>query len=413
MDLHSLDRDILQRFLRYVAVDTMSDSSSLSHPSTEGQWELLRLLEKELKEDLKIVDVQMHEKGILIARIPATCSCTAPVIALMAHVDTSSAVMGNQVKPRVIESYEGGDIRLNASCILTKKDNPELCLYTGQTLVVTDGTTLLGGDDKAGIAEILAVANLLVHDPSIIHGPIELYFTPDEEIDRGMNYFPYDKIACDWCYTVDGEKRDCIDTECFNAAAVQVTVKGISYHLGAGRGRMVNAVTIVGAMINALPQAESPEATDGRYGYYCPLKIGGTAEQAQLDIFLRDFDLQQLDRRIAAIQDLAKVLEAMYPGSSISLDTAYQYYNFAEESRKVPQAVKTLFKAGEQLGLDLKETVIRGGTDGSWMAQAHHVPCPNIFTGGYNRHSVYEWVALRAMEDSVRLMVRLLELAVE
>ena len=413
MGRSALAQDILDRFLRYVVVDTMSDGTLAQekHPTTEGQRELLFLLETELREELQITDVEMDPKGILIARIPGNCLHDCPVIALMAHVDTSSAVMGNGVKPKVISAYSGGDIPLGPSRSLTVAENPDLLQYEGDTLVVTDGSTLLGGDDKAGLAQIMAVARRLVEDASLVHGPVELYFTSDEEIDCGMNFFPYSRSTCTWCYTVDGEKRYLIDTECFNAAAIHLTIEGISYHLGAGRGKIVNAITLASFLVNSLPQAESPEATDGHYGYYCPLGIQGTLEYATLDIYVRDFEFLQLERRIATVRALASTIEALYVGAKITVVPTYQYFNLAEEVRKDNRALQLVFAAGEALKMPLKETLIRGGTDGSWMAHARHIPCLNLFTGGYNRHSVYEWVALPAMEDGARLILKMLELA--
>ncbi len=409
----ALAQDILNRFLRYVAIDTMSDGSltQKKHPTTDGQMELLQLLKQELTEEFRIDDVKIYPNGILIAKIPGNCSHTCPVIALMAHVDTSSAVMGNGVKPSVITSYPGGDILLGDSRCLTVATNPDLLQYTGETLVVTDGTTLLGGDDKAGLAQIMAVVHSLVEDPSLKHGPIELYFTSDEEVDCGMDFFPYDQSTCTWCYTLDGEKRYLIDTECFNAAAMHISIEGVSYHLGAGKGKIVNAVTIASAIAQALPQSESPEATDARNGYYCPLNIQGTLEKAALDIYIRDFDLDNLERRIETIKTLAATMEAVYAGSTIHVESTYQYYNLAEKAKKDPRALHLVHAAGKALNFPLQETLIRGGTDGAWMAQARNIPCLNLFTGCYNRHSIYEWVALPAMEEGSQLLLKMLALA--
>ncbi|MGH0054134.1 MAG: tripeptide aminopeptidase PepT, partial [Sphaerochaetaceae bacterium] len=316
-------------------------------------------------------------------------------------------------KPSIIESYPGGNILLGNSRYLSVATNPELLQYKGETLVVTDGTTLLGGDDKAGIAQIMAVACKLSDEPTFKHGPVELYFTSDEEVDCGMNFFPYDQSTCTWCYTMDGEKRYLIDTECFNAAAVHILVEGVSYHLGSGRGKIVNAVTIASAIAQALPHAESPEATDERYGYYCPLKIQGTLEKATLDVYVRDFDLKNLNRRIETIKTLASTMSSLYVGSKIHVEATNQYYNLAEEVKKDPRALQIVHDAGKALHMPLQETQIRGGTDGAWMAQARKIPCLNLFTGCYNRHSVYEWVALPAMEEGSLLLLKILELATQ
>jgi len=401
---------LLDRFLRYAKVDTMSNEelAETRHPSTDIQWNLLNMLDKELSE-MGIVDREMDEHGILIARIPGNAKVKTPTIGLMAHVDTAHDCEGNGVKPRIITEYDGKDIPLNDTIILKVSDNPELRQYIGQTLIVSDGTTLLGSDDKAGVAEIMTVADRLVHDPTCIHGPVELYFTADEETGCGMDAFPYDKIHCDYCYTIDGGERYCVEIECFNAAVARLDIHGVSYHLGAGRGRLVNAVKVASAIVEALPQAESPEATDERYGYYCPLEINGALLEVKLNLYLRDFDLPSLEKRINVVQALAKTMELTY-GCTIDVVVKHQYYNMVQEARKQPKVLDSIYQAGKELGMPLHESLIRGGTDGARMANERHIPCPNIFTGGHNLHSVCEWAALPAMEDSVRLITRILEI---
>ena len=406
--------DILQRFLRYAAIDTMSDDTVVAtkSPSTDGQWELLNLLVSELKE-MGIDDIEVDEHGVVIARIPSNLDYEVPTIGFMAHVDTADDVPGNGVKPRVIESYDGLDIPLNKEYTIKVEDNAELAQYIGETLIVTDGTTLLGSDDKAGVAAIMAVAKDLSGDPSIKHGPLELIFTSDEETGAGMDTFPYDKISCAYCYTIDGGKRFEIESECFNAATVNVQFSGVSYHLGAARGRLVNALTMAAFFINALPQAESPEATDGRYGYYCAHTISGTATKVDLTLYLRDFDLDILNRRIETLKLLARSAEALYPEGKVSVDAKHVYYNMAMVAKEKPIAMDNLLKAGERLGMDLEEALIRGGTDGARMANEHKIPCPNIFTGGHNLHSRFEWAALPAMLDSARLVKEIIKVGSE
>lgn len=410
----TLAEDILQRFLRYAVIDTMSDDTLVSTkaPSTDGQWELLHLLVSELNE-MGIDDIHVDEHGVVIARIPSNLDYEVPTIAFMAHVDTADDVPGNGVKPRVIESYDGLDIPLNEEFTIKVEDNEELAQYTGETLIVTDGTTLLGSDDKAGVAAIMAVAKNLSNNPTIKHGPLELIFTSDEETGAGMDTFPYDKIDCAYCYTVDGGKRFEIESECFNAATVHVQFSGVSYHLGAARGRLVNALTMAAYFINALPQAESPEATDGRYGYYCAHTINGTATKVDLTVYLRDFDIDILNRRIEALKLLAKSAEALYPQGKVSVDAKHVYYNMAMVAQEKPIAMNNLREAGRRLGMDLEEALIRGGTDGARMANEHKIPCPNIFTGGHNLHSRFEWAALPAMEDSARLIKEIIQVGSE
>lgn len=396
--------ELLQRFLRYVKVDTMSDPHALEtcHPSTAGQWDLLRMLEQELK-GFGLADVSLNDKGYLIARVPGTVE-SAPTIGFMAHVDTADDVMGNGVKPRVIETYDGKDIQLNAGVTMPVATNGELSGYVGETIIVTDGTTLLGGDDKAGVAEIMTAVKYLLDNPELSHGPIEIIFTPDEETGAGMDHFPYHAIQSKACYTVDGGSRYEIETECFNAATIKVHFSGIAAHLGSARGKMVNALTMATTFVQALPQAESPEATDGRYGYYCPQEISGNATDLDLTVFLRDFDLDNLKRRIKVLEDLGKTVEGLFFGGVCSVDAKISYYNMAGSAKEHPEVISAIYDAGKELGMPLFESIIRGGTDGARLAEKG-VPCPNLFTGGHNLHSIYEWTALPAMKDAVRLVL--------
>ncbi len=405
-----LRNEILSRFLRYAAIDTMSDDQAVAvkHPSTDGQWDLLNLLVDELKE-LGITDIQVDQNGVVVARLASNLDHPVPTVAFMAHVDTADDVMGNNVKPRVVTAYDGKDIVLNEQYTLMAQENPELARYVGETLIVTDGNTLLGSDDKAGVAEIMSAAAYLVSHPEIKHGVVEFIFTSDEETGAGMNTFPYDKITCDYCYTIDGGKRYEIESECFNAATVKVHFSGVSYHLGMARGRLVNALTMASFFINALPQAESPEATDGRYGYYCAQNISGTSTEVDLTIYLRDFDLDILNRRIDALKHLAQATEALYPNGRVSVDAKHIYYNMALVAAAKPFAMENLYEAGRLLGMELQSALIRGGTDGARMANERNIPCPNIFTGGHNLHSRYEWAALPAMEDACRLIIKIIE----
>ncbi len=412
MERDALAEDILRRFVRYAEVDTQSDQLEAEkgkHPSTDIQWNLLRMLEKELHE-LGVENVELDAHGVLIGRIPASPGLEGkPTIGLMAHVDTASDVAGNGVKPQIVESYDGGDIILKNGLVIKASENKQLSQYKGCTLVTSDGTTLLGSDDKAGVAEIMSVVALLFSAPSILHGPVEVYFTTDEETGMGMDLFPYEKIHCDFCYTVDGGDRYAIEKECFSAAGVKLHIHGVSYHTGSARGRMVNAVTVAGRILSLLPQAESPEATDGRFGFYAPMKIEGSLAECTLSFLLRDFKNEEIERRIGVMETLAKAMEAAYPGCKIEVEVKHQYYNMVEEAKKKPLVLDCIWQAGKELGMPLYPSLIRGGTDGARMAHEHHIPCPNLFTGGHNLHSVYEWAALPAMVDSARLIVRILE----
>ncbi|MGD1822700.1 MAG: peptidase T [Pleomorphochaeta sp.] len=412
--LNTIKNDLKTNFLRYAVVDTMSDEklAETKHPSTINQLNLINLLKNDLIE-LGIKDVTVGKEGVLVAHIPANVE-NSPCIGLMAHVDTADDVEGNGVNPQVIEKYDGGDIKLiNANRIIKSCDNSELENYVGSTIFTSDGTTLLGADDKAGVSEIIAVAKILVNNPEIKHGEVEIIFTCDEETGSGMDAFPYDRIHCDYCYTIDGGTRYEIESECFNAGKVMVDFKGVSYHLGAARGKMVNALTMATSFVNSIPKNETPEATDGRYGYYCPLELNATNDEAHLTVYLRDFDLKELERRENVLKSLANMTEQLYPGGKVSINVKRQYYNMKEISDKNPKVLNSIFEAGRRLNQPLFESPIRGGTDGARMANEKGIPCPNIYTGGHNYHSYYEWCALDAMEESVNLILEIIKIGAE
>jgi len=400
-------QEVLDRFLRYVQVDTMSDESiaDKKHPSTPGQWDLLRMLEGELK-GLGLKDVVLDEYGYLLARLDAT-EQGLPSIAFCSHVDTADDVEGNHVRPRVVENYDGKDIKLNDEYSIVAADNPELARYVGSTIITSSGDTLLGCDDKGGVAEIMTAVSYLVKHPEIKHGEIEILFSPDEETGCGMDFFDASRLNAKALYTVDGGTRYEVELECFNAATVKVHFSGVSYHLGAARGRMVNALTMASAFINAIPQAESPEATDGRYGYYCAQSASGNATDMDVTVYLRDFDYDGLLRRIEVLQSLGKTVELLYAGGKVSVDSKISYLNMGEAAKKDPWAVEAIFKAGKALGQPLHTEIIRGGTDGSRIAQIKGIACPNLYTGGHNYHSRFEWAALDAMNDSVALIIEI------
>lgn len=400
-------QEVLDRFLRYVQVDTMSDESiaDKKHPSTPGQWDLLRMLEGELK-GLGLKDVVLDEYGYLLARLDAT-EQGLPSIAFCSHVDTADDVEGNHVRPRVVENYDGKDIKLNDEYSIVAADNPELARYVGSTIITSSGDTLLGCDDKGGVAEIMTAVSYLVKHPEIKHGEIEILFSPDEETGCGMDFFDASRLNAKALYTVDGGTRYEVELECFNAATVKVHFSGVSYHLGAARGRMVNALTMASAFINAIPQAESPEATDGRYGYYCAQSASGNATDMDVTVYLRDFDYDGLLRRIEVLQSLGKTVELLYAGGKVTVDSKISYLNMGEAAKKDPWAVEAIFKAGKALGQPLHTEIIRGGTDGSRIAQIKGIACPNLYTGGHNYHSRFEWAALDAMNDSVSLIIEI------
>lgn len=400
--------EVLERFLRYAVVDTMSIESlaDKKHPSFEGEWDLLRLLEGELK-GFGLTDVCLDEHGYLLARVPAT-DAGLPAIAFSSHVDTADDVDGNHVKP-VVNDYKGGDIKLKNGLVIEAATNPELPQYAGSKIITSEGDTLLGCDDKGGIAEIMTAVSYLVKHPEIKHGEIEVLFSPDEETGFGMDFFDAKRLHAKAFYTVDGGERYVIEEECFNAATVKVHFSGVSYHLGAARGRMVNALTMAASFITALPQAESPEATDGRYGYYCAQNASGNATEFDVTLYLRDFDYDNLMRRIEVLKSLGKTIEALYYGGKVTVDAKVSYLNMGEAAKKSPKAIDAIFEAGKVLGQPLRTEIIRGGTDGSRIAEMAGIPCPNLYTGGHNYHSRYEWAALDAMNDSVALIVEIIK----
>ena len=401
-------KEILERFLRYVVVDTMSIEplAETKHPSFEGEWDLLRLLEKELR-GLGLTDVSLDEHGYLLARVPATAD-GLPSVAFSAHVDTADDVAGNGVKP-VVNDYAGGDLVLKNGLVIAADSNPELAKYAGSKIITSEGDTLLGCDDKGGVAEIMTAISYLVSHPEIRHGEIEVLFSPDEETGFGMDFFDAKRLHASAFYTVDGGERYSVELECFNAATVKVHFTGVAYHLGAARGRMVNALTMAAAFINAVPQAESPEATDGRYGYYCAQTASGNATDFDVTFYLRDFDYDNLLRRIDVLKKLGSAIEALYNGGKVTVQEKISYLNMGEAAKKSPKAVDAIFKAGEVLGQPLKKQIIRGGTDGSRIAEMAGIPCPNLYTGGHNYHSLTEWAALDAMNDVCALIVEIIK----
>ncbi len=412
--------DLAARFLRYVKIETTSDRHIEDIPSTKTQWDLARLLVAELG-DLGIADVSLDEHCYLFARLPASPGLEgAPSIGLLAHMDTASDVSGAFVKPRVVEAYDGKPILLGgaraevlaldpAGLVLDPAADPELAGHVGDSLVVTDGTTLLGADDKAGLAEIMTVAALLIAHPEIRHGPLELVFTPDEETGKGMNLFPLERLQSKVCYTVDGGKAGEIEAECFTAYAVKAQFKGKAIHIGSARGKLANAVAMAGSFVSMLPRSEAPESTDGWYGYYCPLEISGTLESARVEVFLRDFTQAGMEARIAAVRAIAAAVEAQFPLGSVALEVTKQYVNMREKLDEVPEVLERLVEASRRAGLEPHVKPIRGGTDGARLTEMG-VPTPNAFTGGYNYHSRLEWASLGEMVLSVETLIELVKL---
>jgi tripeptide aminopeptidase len=405
---------VLERFLRYVRIDTASSRHSSSFPSTPGQLELVRLLASELGE-LGIAAARPDEEGFLFAPLPSNLPPGVPEppeIGLMAHVDSSDAAPGKDVRPVVHERYDGGPIRLEDGVILDPEEFPELRRYAGQTVISSDGRTLLGADDKAGVAELMTAAEYLFRHPEIPHGPLSLLFTVDEEQGTGMQRFPLQRLKARYCYTFDGDGEGTIEAECFEGYRAQVRFTGRSIHTGVARGKLVNAIEMAVRFLDLLPGAESPQATDGRYGFYFPLELSGTVERANLEIYVRDFEEGEARRRLETLRRIGEAVEAAYPPGKVEVATEKQYSNLRRFLERVPEVVGLLEQAIRETGIEPQSKIIRGGTDGARLSELG-VPTPNVFNGGYNFHSRQEWAALPAMERAVEVAVNLCRLWAE
>lgn len=398
-------KSVSGRFIRYTQFDTMSDPSLAGkrRPTTEGQSVLQKALVRELEE--LGLDVTYGDTSVVHGILRANEKGALPV-AFMAHVDTADDVMGNNVKA-VRHSYQGGDIVMEGT-VIRQSDNPDLEQCIGSEVITSDGTTLLGADDKAGVAEIMEAVSWLVSHPEIPHGDVEVFFTPDEETGRGMDMFPYDEMISKACYTMDGGREGEIETECFNAATCIVRIHGVSTHLGSARGRLVNALTAASAIASALPQAESPEATDQRYGYYHVGQITGTNVSARMEILIRDFSAGMFDFRLSALEELVRAVGRIYH-AEIDFESEVSYRNMAQANDAHPEVIKALDEAAGKLGIKLEPALIRGGTDGARMAEKAGIPCPNLFTGGHNYHSLEEWVSVSSMSVSVNMILAIID----
>lgn len=403
-----IEERLQERFFNYVRIETTSDRNAKEQPSTPGQWDLLRLLESELK-GLGIEDLRLDDNGYLIARIPPNAAEGAPVIGFMAHVDTASEASGKNVSPRIHENYDGSPIVLEGGTVIDPAEFPDLLNFTGMTVITSDGTTLLGADDKAGLAEIMTALEWLLEHPEIPRGPVELLFSPDEETGWGMNRFSADSLKAKYCYTLDGDGDGNIEAECFFGYQANVTCSGVSIHPGNGRGKLRNAVTMASEYIAMLPQNESPEATDGRYGFYMPLELKGTAAQSKIQILIRDFTYTEIERRIEALKAIAAALEAKYPGGKVDIEIVKQYENLKTYLDKEPRGLEILRKAVTEAGSEVNEKIIRGGTDGARLAEKG-IPTPNVFTGGGNYHGVQEYAVLQVMGKAAGTVIHLVRL---
>jgi tripeptide aminopeptidase len=402
-----LAEDAVARFLRYVRIDTQSDEDSDTYPSTAKQLDLARVVLEELRE-LGLADAALDEHGYVTATIPATVDHPVPTIAFFAHVDTARDVTGAGVKPQRIR-YEGGDIVLpgDPSQVITPAESVELANHVGHDLITTDGTTLLGADDKAGIAEIMAAAAYLTAHPEVLHGPVKVAFNPDEEVGRGVIHFPVETFGAVAAYTVDGSTAGELQQETFSGAAVRMRIRGRSIHPGWAKDELVNAIKLAGEILARLPKDRlSPETTDGREGYVHPTLLQGDPGHAELRFIVRDFDDDQLEQHVQFLRDVAAEVEASEPRAQIEVETRIQYRNMRETLRRHPEIVENLRDAIRRVGLEPRETAIRGGTDGSALTEMG-LPTPNIFTGGQQAHSEREWICVEDMGLAAATIVEL------
>lgn len=396
------ERDLTERFIRYVAIHTTSDPHGEITPSTERQLDLARLLAAELTE-LGVADVEITDNCYVIGTLPGG---GGEPFGLIAHLDTSPDSSGENVKPQIHRDYDGGVIKLDSDHRIDPADSPELAEYVGQTIITTDGTTLLGADDKAGVAEIMTAIRFLAQHPELPHPPIEVIFTPDEEIGHGMALVPLDKLRSKYCYTIDGTDEGAIEAECFTAYKAEVTFTGRVVHPGHARGKLANAASMAAAFVAALPRTESPEATDGRFGFYCVTEIRGTMGEGFVSLIVRDFDPAEVERRIEYLDSLASAIERAFPGGSVKVKSELQYQNMRSVLEQHPDVLERLEAAIRATGIEPKMQIIRGGTDGARLTEMG-IPTPNMFAGGHNLHGPHEWIALAAMVRAAKAIVNL------
>jgi tripeptide aminopeptidase len=401
-----LAEDAAERFLRYVRIDTQSDEDSESYPSTAKQLDLLRLLLGELQA-LGLADAAIDEHGYVTATLPATVDREVPAIAFFAHVDTARECSGANVKPQRVR-YEGGDIVLGDSGqVIRTSESPELQHHVGHELVTTDGTTLLGADDKSGLAEIMAAVAYLVAHPEVPHGPVKVAFNPDEEIGRGVIHFPVDTFGAVAAYTLDGSTAGEVQQETFSGAQVRMKVRGRAIHPGWAKGELVNAVKLAAEVIDRLPKDRlSPETTGEREGYVHPIVISGDSSEVEIRFIVRDFENDLLDQHVELVRGIAADVAATDERCSIEVESKIQYRNMRDTLRHHPEIVTHLEEAVRRIGLEPKQTAIRGGTDGSALTEMG-LPTPNIFTGGHDAHSEREWICVEDMGLAAATVVEL------
>ena len=400
--------DITERFLNYTKFDTQSSEESESVPSTAKQLIFAEYLRKELEQE-GLQDVEMDEKGYIYATLPSNVKGEVPVIGFISHYDTSPDCSGANIHPQIIHNYDGSDILLSEGIVSSPTKFPELLQHVGEDLIVTDGHTLLGADDKAGIAEIVQAMVWLQQHPEVKHGKIRVAFNPDEEIGMGAHHFNVEKFGCQWAYTMDGGDVGELEFENFNAASAKVTIKGISVHPGYAKGKMVNANALAAEFANMLPADETPETTEGYQGFYHLLGIQSNIEQAKLSYIIRDHDRDRFEDRKRFIQRCAEQMNQKYGEGTVSCDVKDQYYNMKEKIDPQMHVIDLVLKAMQESGVAPMVRPIRGGTDGAQLS-FKGLPCPNIFAGGINFHGPYEFVSIQSMQKAMQVIIKICEL---
>jgi tripeptide aminopeptidase len=401
---------ILDRFIRYVKIDTQSQHDSESYPSTAKQLDLARLLEKELRE-LGLNDVELDQYGYVTATLASNIEKDCPTVGFIAHMDTSPDASGEDVKPRIIENYDGKDILLNEeeNLILSPQVFPNLLKYKGESIVVTDGTTLLGADDKAGIAAIMDAMRYLLEHPEVKHGKIKVGFTPDEEVGAGVEYFDVPKFGADFAYTIDGGETGELEYESFNAAGARLIISGVSVHPGTAKGVMRNALLVAMEFQSLLPVFDRPEHTEKREGFIHLTQMSGLVEEAQLNYIIRDHDRLLFEAKKQIVRDAATYLQTKYGEDVVELEIKDQYYNMGDVLKEHPEVVELARAAYRDLDIEPREIPIRGGTDGSRLSFMG-LPTPNIFCGGHNGHGPFEFLSVSGLEKSRDVIVKIAEL---
>ncbi|HWU63338.1 MAG TPA: peptidase T [Ensifer sp.] len=401
---------VLSRFLRYVVVDTQSDPTSSAQPSTEKQKDLARILVDELLE-MGLIDAHMDEHGNVYATLPANTEKDVPVICFCSHVDTAPDFTGTGVRPQVVKNYDGGDIVLpgDSARVIRPSEHPELANLIGNDIVTSDGTTLLGADDKAGVAEIMTAARWFVDHPEVKHGTVKILFTTDEEIGRGADKVNLEKLGARFAYTMDGSTAGDIENETFSADGVEIEISGVAMHPGFAKDRMENAIKIASEIVARLPKSLSPERTEGRQGFIHPVSLEGSMEKATIGLIIRDFIDEGLTEKEVLLEAIVKTVMADYPGSTSTFKVRQQYRNMKVVLDRTPEVVDYAVEAVSRAGMEPKLGSIRGGTDGARLSFMG-LPCPNIFTGGHAYHSPLEWVSVQDMEKAVKTIVELVKI---